>query len=66
MALFLYPLFIGALCFAALCVLMYRFAGLWTRDRVARLSAVLCLASIPLLLAQCLAFYVDISRLFGG
>jgi hypothetical protein len=54
----------GAICFAGLCLLVYFFAGLWTSDRVGRLSSVLCLASIPLLLAQCLAFYVDIHFTF--
>jgi len=50
----------GALCLAGLCTLTYFAAGLWTKELDARASAVLCVASVPVLLGQCLAFYVDI------
>jgi len=50
----------GGLCFVAVCLAVYAAAGLWTRDLAARLAAAVAAAGIPLLLAQCLAFYVDI------
>ena len=50
----------GSGCFIALAVLMFRFAGLWTLDLVPRLATLTALVAIPLLLGQCLAFYVDI------
>lgn len=50
----------GALCAGALVVLMYRFAGLWGADRLGRLATVACTSTIPLLIGQSLAFYVDV------
>jgi hypothetical protein len=50
----------GSLCFIAIVFLMYRFAGLWCRARLGRLATVACVSTIPLMIGQSLAFYVDI------
>jgi hypothetical protein len=50
----------GALCYLAVCLGTYLAAGLWSRARTVRLTCVLAAAALPILLAQTLAFYVDI------
>jgi len=50
----------GSLCFIAIVVLMYHFAGLWCRGRSGRMATVACVSTIPLLIGQTLAFYIDI------
>lgn len=50
----------GAACAIALVLLMYGFAGLWCRHRLGRLATAACVSTIPLLIGQSLAFYVDI------
>ena len=50
----------GPIAFALLAFLVYRFTGLWTRMTHVRLACVALTCCIPLLLGQCLAFYVDI------
>ncbi|MBI1815740.1 MAG: hypothetical protein HYR72_12225 [Deltaproteobacteria bacterium] len=50
----------GALCAIAIAALMYRFAGLWSSDPLPRLATVACVCTIPLLIGQSLAFYIDI------
>lgn len=50
----------GGLCVLALVVLMYHFAGLWCADHLGRLTSALCVATIPLMIGQSMAFYIDI------
>jgi hypothetical protein len=50
----------GALCAIALVVLMYRFAGVWGADGCGGLATAACASTIPLLIGQSLAFYVDV------
>ncbi|MBI3786049.1 MAG: hypothetical protein HY270_21900 [Deltaproteobacteria bacterium] len=50
----------GAWCVAALLWVMYRFAGLWCASAAGRLATLACVSTIPLLVGQSLAFYVDV------
>jgi len=50
----------GGLCVFALVVLMYHFAGLWCDEGLGKLTSALCVATVPLMIGQSLAFYVDI------
>lgn len=52
--------FSGALVFAGFLAVSYKFAELWTSDRRALMLAVLLVATVPILLAQTMAFYVDL------
>lgn len=50
----------GSIVLLLLLFVTYHFAGLWTDDRLVRLLCVALASIIPILLAQTLAFYVDI------
>src|SRR5579862_692423 len=50
----------GAGCVIGIVVLMYHFAKLWCDDRLGRLTTALCVATIPLMIAQSIAFYIDV------
>ncbi|HVM96084.1 MAG TPA: hypothetical protein VMT89_06830 [Candidatus Acidoferrales bacterium] len=50
----------GAWCVIGLLLLMYRFAGLWCAEAGGRWATLACVATIPLLVGQSIAFYIDI------
>jgi hypothetical protein len=50
----------GAGCLLIMLAVLWRFSGLWSHDAGARFSTLICAATIPLLMGQCLAFYIDI------